>query len=67
MKQSNFIKREQTWQSLYSQHHVIKSKHHLTQWFSTFFPHGPLLLLIFFLVDRHDHLMKKLILFFTNK
>ena len=44
----------------------IKSKHHLTQWFSTFFPHGPLLLLIF-LMDRHDHLMKKLILFFTNK
>ena len=46
MKQSNLIKREQTGQS--SQHHVIKSKHHLTQWFSTFFSHGPLLLLIFF-------------------
>ena len=39
--------------------------HHLMQWFSTFFPRGPLLLLIV-LVDRHKHLMKKLILCFTN-
>ena len=38
MKQSNLIKREQTGQSLQSTSYIIKSKHHLTQWFSTFFP-----------------------------
>ena len=34
--------------SHYSRHRVIKSKLHLTQWYTTIFPHGPLLLLIFF-------------------
>jgi hypothetical protein len=70
MKQSNLIKREQTGQSLQSTSDILKSKHHLTQLFSTFPPppppHGSLLLLLF-LVDRLNHLMKKLILFFTNK
>jgi hypothetical protein len=32
------------------------------QWFSTFFPRGPLLLLIV-LVDRHKHFMKSLFYF----
>jgi hypothetical protein len=38
MKQSNLIKREQTGQSLQSTSYIIKSKHHLAQWCSTFFP-----------------------------
>ena len=51
-------KKENRQGSHYSQHHVIRYKHHLT--------HGPFLLLIC-LVDRRNHLMKKLILSFTNK
>jgi hypothetical protein len=46
----------------YSQHHVIKSKHHLMQWFLTFSPNGPLLL-FYFWGEPRNHLMKKLILF----
>jgi hypothetical protein len=43
-----------------------RNKHRLTQCFSILFPQWTTFTLNLFLVDPHNHLMKKLILFFTN-